>query len=242
MTTLLLRLAGPQQSWGVASRFGDRDSMPEPTKSGVIGLVAAALGRGRDEAVDDLAALRFAVRVDRPGRLERDFHTVLHVARAPSHEGAPPRVSGDPIVSRRAYLADAVFTAGLEGDADLLTEVLGALRAPRFPLFLGRRAFPPAEPVALPDAAPLGPALRDEGLEAVLRAAPFVLRGRDGRPIESLRIALECPLHEAELVVPDQPAPGAAFATREFLPRGIRHTTIAPDDLVLVDPRSTGHG
>jgi CRISPR system Cascade subunit CasD len=242
MTTLLLRLAGPQQSWGVASRFGDRDSMPEPTKSGVIGLVAAAFGRGREDAVDDLAALRFGVRVDRPGRLEVDFHTVLDVAHAPGRNGGPARVSSDPIVSRRAYLADAVFTAGFEGDAGMLAQILAALRTPRFPLFLGRRAFPPAEPIALPDGAPLGPPLREAGLESALRAAPFVVRGRDRRPTEPLRLALECPMHEAELIVADQPAPGAAFAVREFLPRGIRHVMIVPADLVLVESGGANDG
>src|SRR5437016_606458 len=75
MATLLLRLAGPMQSWGTRSRFDDRDTERFPSKSGVIGLLCAALGRPRAASVDDLAALRMGVRADRPGVLSTDFHT-----------------------------------------------------------------------------------------------------------------------------------------------------------------------
>jgi len=67
MSTLLLRLAGPLQSWGVDAKFDRRGTERAPTKSGVIGLVAAALGRLRNESVEDIQALRFGVRVDREG-------------------------------------------------------------------------------------------------------------------------------------------------------------------------------
>ena len=58
MPTLLLRLVGPMQSWGTTSRFDERDTQLEPSKSGVLGLICAALGRDRSEPVEDLAALR----------------------------------------------------------------------------------------------------------------------------------------------------------------------------------------
>lgn len=73
---LLVRLAGPLQSWGTASHFAHRDTRNRPTKSGVIGLCAAALGRPRDEPLGDLATVLFGVRADRPGTLLRDYHTV----------------------------------------------------------------------------------------------------------------------------------------------------------------------
>ncbi|SHN07627.1 type I-E CRISPR-associated protein Cas5/CasD [Streptomyces yunnanensis] len=73
---LLVRLAAPLQSWGVASRFSHRDTHVRPTKSAVIGLCAAALGRHRTDPVDDLAALVFGVRADHPGTPVRDYHTV----------------------------------------------------------------------------------------------------------------------------------------------------------------------
>lgn len=73
---LLIRLAAPVQSWGVASRFARRDTHSRPTKSGVIGLCAAALGRSREGDIDDLARLAFGVRADQPGTPLRDYHTV----------------------------------------------------------------------------------------------------------------------------------------------------------------------
>ncbi|MGW3293907.1 type I-E CRISPR-associated protein Cas5/CasD [Streptomyces xiamenensis] len=73
---LLVRLAGPLQSWGITGRFARRDTHSRPTKSGVIGLCAAALGLHREEPLGELAELRFGVRADRPGTPLRDYHTV----------------------------------------------------------------------------------------------------------------------------------------------------------------------
>lgn len=75
MSVLVLRLAAPLQSWGTQSRFSIRDTAREPSKSGVIGLIAAAIGRPRDGEIDDLMALRMSVRIDRDGTLQRDYHT-----------------------------------------------------------------------------------------------------------------------------------------------------------------------
>ena len=130
MSTLLLRLAAPLQSWGANAKYESRRGTERtPTKSGVIGLVAAALGRRRDESIEDLQALRFGVRVDREGSLLRDYHTVK------SEKSA--------YVTHRYYLSDAVFLAGLEGDEAFLAEIERNLRHPVFPLFLGRRSCPP---------------------------------------------------------------------------------------------------
>lgn len=136
MTTLLLRLAGPMQGWGDSSRFTRRETRPEPTKSGVLGLLAAADGRRRSDSVEDLARLRFGVRVDQVGRLEVDFQTAQ---RWTTGERMP--------LSRRYYLADAVFVAAVEGDTELIAGLADAVRAPAFPLYLGRRSCPPASPV-----------------------------------------------------------------------------------------------
>ena len=76
MSTLLLRLAGPLQAWGYDSKFETRRTGREPTKSGVIGLIAAALGRKRGDSLDDLKCLHFGVRVDKEGELLHDYRTV----------------------------------------------------------------------------------------------------------------------------------------------------------------------
>jgi CRISPR system Cascade subunit CasD len=139
MSTLLLRLAAPLQSWGSDSKFSRRTTNREPTKSGVIGLAACALGRKRTDSIEDLAALKFAARVDQPGTQIRDFH----VARKEWGTATSP------FLSERYYLADAIFLVGLEASDELLLTVDTALRNPAFPLFLGRRSCPPVAPISL---------------------------------------------------------------------------------------------
>lgn len=178
MSTLLLRLAGPMQSWGTQSRFSVRDTGREPSKSGVIGLLCAALGRPREAPLTDLAALRLGVRVDREGALAVDYHTTdrsRHVGEgygASRSNGSTPRI----VLSQRYYLADASFLVGLEGDGGLLRELDEALGDPVWPLFLGRKSFVPGEPVRL-----LG-GLRPEPLREALRLTRFWPAGKD-RPL-----------------------------------------------------------
>jgi len=65
-------------------------------------------------------------------------------------------------VTSRYYLSDAVFLVGLESeDHALLEKIETALRAPYFPLFLGRRSCPPTLPLVL--------GLREKDLETALR-------------------------------------------------------------------------
>lgn len=176
MATLLLRLAAPLQSWGEDSKFETRRTRREPTKSGVIGLLAAALGRRRDKPLDDLRSLRFAVRVDQEGELLRDFHTARNAKTA--------------YVTERYYLADAVFLAGLEsGDEEFLRSLDAALRAPAFPLFLGRRSCPPTPPLSLG----VTPELLEEALAAAPRQSSEWMRRFDGTGGASLRAVFDAP-------------------------------------------------
>lgn len=144
MATLLLHLAAPMQSWGLKSAFELRNTMPEPTKSGVLGLLCAALGRDRSEPIEDLVALKMGVRVDKPGTLQYDFQTALNVAKA---NGSKP----DTQLSHRAYLSDAEFYVGLEGDVELLTSLHQALLNPKWPIFLGRKSYLPSVPLVYAD-------------------------------------------------------------------------------------------
>lgn len=136
MSVLVLVLAAPMQSWGTSSRHSLRDTDTHPTKSGVIGILASALGLARTDTTGlaELAALPFAVRTDQPGTRMRDFHT--------THT----RVGKAMPLSDRFYLADAVFTAALGGPGELIQRIHRAVGNPAHPLFLGRRSCPPARP------------------------------------------------------------------------------------------------
>ena len=177
MATLLLRLAAPLQAWGSDSKFETRKTDREPTKSGVVGLLAAALGLRRDdtEGLARLNGLRFAVRADQEGSLLVDFHTAK--SRDTSY------------VTYRHYLQDAVFLAGLEsGDEALLRELEAALRHPVYPLYLGRRSCPPTLPLCLGiRQGSLLDVLRTEhaGTKTGNREAAHRGRRRPGRPCGS---------------------------------------------------------
>ena len=147
VSVVLLRLEGPLQAWSSQGKLGLRDTETEPTKSGVLGLVGAALGMDRsdDATLAELCTLAMAVRVDRPGTLLRDFHT----AGGGRFRGEPLKVfeGGVCVPSERFYLQGASFLVALAGDGALVRRVAAALQSPRWPLFLGRRACVPSEPV-----------------------------------------------------------------------------------------------
>jgi CRISPR system Cascade subunit CasD len=138
VSVLLLRLAAPLQAWGAASRFAYRHTEIAPTKSGVLGLLAAAKGIRRTEPLTELLGLSFGVRIDQPGQVMRDFQT------------ARPLDGGKPMpLTHRYYLADACFLAAVAGPEEVLVGLHEALARPHFPLYLGRRSCPPAGPISL---------------------------------------------------------------------------------------------
>ena len=221
MGVLLLRLAGPMQSWGTQSRFTMRDTGLEPSKSGVIGLLCAALGRSRDESLDDLATLRMGVRVDSPGALKVDYHTAGGGKLPDGSKYGVRKASGaagGTVLSNRYYLADADFLVGLQGDdEDLLRCLQVALKEPKWQLYLGRKSFVPGVPVYVP--AGLRPG---ERLRGALTDYPWPRLDRDvpadrDRP-DQLRLTLEA--SEGSEVRMDQPY-GTSFRTRRFLPRRV---------------------
>ena len=225
MNVLLLRLAGPMQSWGTQSRFTIRDTGLEPSKSGVIGLVCSALGRPRSDNIEDLSTLRMGVRVDHEGSMASDYHTTLDVIKA---SGTRPK-PGEAVVSTRYYLADADFLVGLEGDnLRLLQQIDAALGNPHWPLFLGRKAFPPGEPVRLTDGL-----RRNQDLRNVLLAYPRRQRSDDSK-VTHLRLVLEDP--EGEAVRVDQPV--SPFAERRFAPRRVTTQFIPLPEIPIMKEES----
>ncbi|MGP3944985.1 type I-E CRISPR-associated protein Cas5/CasD [Streptomyces sp. 6N106] len=235
---LLLRLAGPLQAWGSRSAFNRRETNAEPTKSGVIGLLAAAAGRAREEPLDELLPLRLGIRVDQPGTLLRDYHTVSdYRGRALPQAGvsakglqrptSPPKHTH---VTTRYYLQDAVFLAAVGGSRELMKTLDHAVRAPAFPLALGRRSCPPTQPVSL--------GLREGSLEDVLGDEPWQAsrRAREQYAAQCGRERdLDCPLYPARIdrsvtiedpegddVLHDSPVSFDPYA-RSFTSRRVRH-------------------
>lgn len=212
--SLVLRLAAPLQSWGTASRFTRRDTALQPTKSGVVGMCAAALGRSRTADVADLAALWMGVRVDHPGVVRYDYQTILGV---PDTEGK----GADTVVSERWFLSDAVFLVVLAGDRALLERLADAIRRPVFPLALGRKSYVPTQPIVL--------ALEEVEREAILRTHPWLVTAQrlrrpivraveEGREVK-LRSVRDCAPQDASAWYPDHPL---AFEPRRFLRRPVR--------------------
>lgn len=149
MAVLLLKFDAPMQSWGIDEKLKDHNTDFIPSKSAVIGMIASAEGRRRDEDVSDLAKLRFGVRIDYEGEILGDYHiSVIGGSFGETKDlyGTGHQVSS--IDSKRTklgmryYLDDAVFTCGIEGDKEQLESIKDSLLHPANALFLGRRSCP----------------------------------------------------------------------------------------------------
>ncbi|MDK8692365.1 type I-E CRISPR-associated protein Cas5/CasD, partial [Gardnerella swidsinskii] len=140
MKSLLLKFAGPLQSWGTDSHFETRHTDYYPSKSAVIGMISAAFGYRRttdcDEEIAKLNDLDFAVRIDQQGNLLRDYHIA-----------AKYKPNGDfekNYVTNRYYLEDAIFLVAIgSNNEQLIYSINDALRSPYFQSSLGRRSLPP---------------------------------------------------------------------------------------------------
>lgn len=211
MPTLLLRLVGPMQSWGTTSRFDQRDTGKEPSKSGIVGLLAAALGIDRENWTDlePLTHLSVGIRHDRPGVPKRDYQTAQHIIsadRSKIHETA---------VTTRDYLADAAFLVGLECDErSLLERIHNALRDPVWPLALGRKSYVPSEPIWIENGVP------DVPLRDALARWPWIASQRRWEELpEKLLVSFESEDGSGVLKM-DQPL--SSFAERRFGARFVR--------------------
>lgn len=217
MNTLLIRLCAPMQSWGTQSRFTVRDTGFEPSKSGVLGLLCAALGIDRedDDGLQLLTTLRMGVRVDREGALRVDFHTALDIMKADGNKPKPPKNPKYSSLSSRYYLADAAFLVGLESnELPLLERIQAALQKPRWALFLGRKAFVPSESIWLEDGLRMG-----EDLKTALEKCPPLRQPEK----EKLRVVLED--KDGAIVRNDQPL-SFSRERRKFAPRRVAVTFI----------------
>ncbi|MFG3071731.1 type I-E CRISPR-associated protein Cas5/CasD [[Kitasatospora] papulosa] len=153
MSGLLLRLAGPLQSWGERSAFTPvRETASFPTRSALVGMFAAAEGiaRGDTAGLKKYEQMRLTVRVDRPGTLLEDYHTVgggFPKERTAATSGGSNKDAA--VITRRQYLTDAVFVVAVTAPDDLAKQLAAALRRPYWAPYLGRRSCAPDEPFLL---------------------------------------------------------------------------------------------
>lgn len=190
-----LRLHGPLQAWGGPTIGDSRPTLPFPTRSGVLGLIAACMGirRSENERLLALAAeTRVHVRVDARGTPMVDDQTIQNNPNA-----SPTRQT---IQSKRTYLCDASFAVVVvPGPATSTSEIAAATRAPRFAPFLGRRTcvlstpllisaeVTGSDPIALFDEVDRGPA---EIVELLAPAPPDFYLDVDSYPGELRRIPI----------------------------------------------------
>lgn len=200
------------QSWGIQSQFAIRDTQLEPTKSGVLGLLCAALGFDRElydvpsypVCLKRLSQMKMGVRVDNQGMFRTDYHTAQGVQK--SKDGKVDSADNT-VLSHRQYLSDADFLVGLESDSmEQLSAVHHALRNPFWPLALGRKAFVPSSAIYLADGL-----LKDVSLcEALSQIGPF----RCEPPKLPVRYAIENRQGSLRNDVPVGPFSQRLFGTR----------------------------
>lgn len=179
---LAFYIHAPMQAWGASSKFQRRDTEAHPTKSAVLGLVAAALGIDKNqpdepERIKELSALGFSTaRLMSPEKNEirrlNDYHTVgggydtktqkMFITRKAS--GGPSTT----ILTHRAYLTDARYVVVLEGSFTLLKEIREALENPVWGVWFGRKACIPSAPLI-----PVLAASKQEAVDALCARVPL---------------------------------------------------------------------
>jgi CRISPR system Cascade subunit CasD len=153
MSSLVLYLDGPFQGWGYMADHAWRNTLPHPTRSGITGILAAALGIDRNDPEESVKIGRLntlgmtMVGLQPEGRVVagrqiRDYHT----AQTRNRRG---EVVGHADVTRRDYLIDSKFIVMIEGDLGLLDILESAVRNPVWFCTLGRRSCVTTAPILL---------------------------------------------------------------------------------------------
>jgi CRISPR system Cascade subunit CasD len=153
--TLFLRLESPLQAWGEDSQWSERRTAPEPTKSGIVGLLACSLGWNDDERIRNLSRqIHIGVRCDVPGTPAplKDYHTVGGGYSEPqllNAKGEAKLSNGKPHTepTTRYYLCDASFLVVVIGADTLIEELCYAIQNPVWTLHLGRKSCVPSRPL-----------------------------------------------------------------------------------------------
>ena len=232
MKFLALYLRAPLQSWGAASKFGDRGTLDAPTRSGLLGMITAACGIDKNDEVRDrdwlarAASLSFAVFSFRRGNRMTDYHTVgarYNRDDAWERRMIPTTADGKPRgtdLTHRDYLTDSVFGVVLSGDDGMIAEIASGLADPVWGGWFGRKNCIPTEPILAgvfesDDAAK--DAIRDRFCRSLERGKGKVAGSAGESVVFSV---VEVTADEAEESVLDVPV---SFTRREFHARRVAH-------------------
>jgi CRISPR system Cascade subunit CasD len=205
--TLILRLEGNMQSYGFASSFTHRGTHDSPTKSAVIGMIAAAAGLRRHENITELTKLKFGVRIDKPGSITTDYQTTQNIITANQQKTETG-------ISHRQYLQNAAFIVGLESADLTLLEIIHAnFKNPWFTITLGRRNCLPSFPIAITPNEHTPHPIQDKPLKIALQDYPPLTKDSTKKP----KILIEDPNGSNE--INDQPTQNhknRAFTARRY--------------------------
>lgn len=238
MKHLALYLRAPLQSWGASSKFGDRGTIDAPTRSGLLGLIAAACGIDKNDEARDSEWLARATKLSltvfafRRGDRMTDYHTVG--ARYDKDDPwerrmIPVTAEGKPRgtdLTNRDYLMDSVFGVALSGDDALVGEMAEGLANPVWGVWLGRKNCIPTEPILVGvfDSDDAARKALDARLRASLERGGGKVAGK--HEDEAVKFDLvEADANEAEETLLDVPV---SFNRREYHARRIRREIHEP--------------
>ena len=162
---LLMWLESPLQSWGCDSKFNVRCSLDFPTKSGILGLIACAMGLGgpqnhwlADMRQYPLTVLSFKRKgeslVGSSVSKLNDFQTIgtHYDPKDPWEDLMIPKtvegksaVGGGTKIINREYLLDACFGVLMLLPEEVAETVKNALILPHWDIYFGRKCCQPTD-------------------------------------------------------------------------------------------------
>ncbi|PID49822.1 MAG: type I-E CRISPR-associated protein Cas5/CasD [Proteobacteria bacterium] len=156
---LVFQLYAPLAAWGEQAVGQERPSADHPSRSALLGLLAAALGIDRQDNMSQQQlskSVKFGVKLLTPGLLLRDFHTIQM---PPENKKARHRKTRrdelqedklGTLLSFRSYLQNSVAIVAIwleQVQHYDLPKLQQALERPHYHLYLGRKSCPPAVPM-----------------------------------------------------------------------------------------------
>jgi CRISPR system Cascade subunit CasD len=240
MRHLALYLRAPLQSWGASSKFGDRGTIDAPTRSGLLGMIAAACGIDKNDEVRDSEWLARAEKLSltilafRRGDRMTDYHTVgarydkddpwqRRMIPTKAEDGKPKNYATE---TRRDYLMDSVFGVVISGDDKIVAEMAEGLADPVWGVWFGRKSCIPTEPILVGvfDSDEAARKALDARLRASLERGGGRIAGK--REDEAVKFDLvEAAVGDAEETLIDVPV---SFKNREFHARRVRREIHEP--------------